>query len=156
MPPEQLGMVGPMDSFTLHPGLYEVLLSAPNCPSEKAARVVEAIQEVWRRIAEAGHRDDLDTIQNHWSQDGAYPFLIVLGASQGWGSAETGPKAEWMRFDYLQICSFPNLAWPILAAAHELAHVWLYATKDVTHLGERPTDGSLVSAWNERREQCAR
>ena len=123
-------------------------------PRILAAKIEEAFKQAWHFIAEAGHADDLTKDTRPLDADDSPPFAVVLTTHQDFGLAETKETAASMRFDYQRVCDLPDPTWPVLIVAHELAHVWLYVTKDPTHLEKRPSDADLIAAWNVAREEC--
>jgi predicted metal-dependent peptidase len=134
----------------LIPGSTTLLLM-PVAPDDQLSVFQAAFRETWQRIPET----DRVTMTAYWGQNGqraagvfiAWPFTATPAAA---AAPEEGRR---LYFNPNLIFKFPEPDWLGLTIAHELAHVWLFATGDAAHLARRPKDPAEVLAWDAPRER---
>src|SRR5262245_40132642 len=129
----------------LIPGSTALMLM-PTAPEEQLAVFRDTFAGTWVRIPEA----DRVSIIGYWAQGGqrvvgvyldrrAFPNPNVV--------AKAPVRGTQLHFNPDRIFNLAETDWLELVIAHELAHVWLYATNDSSHAGQAPAAREDLLAW---------
>lgn len=146
-------LVVPWD-FELYPG-QSVLLITQGGTEKQHEDFLEILKETWLRVP----CSDRDLIYNYYLNSYRCNPLIRFGAPVRYPAplAQAGPKPFLFSVDALHIFDLPNRSWIMLVIAEELAHAYLIATQDPTHISDPPNDkrdSPECQAWDQEREDA--
>jgi hypothetical protein len=133
------------DMFLI-PGSTALMLM-PVAAEDQLAAFRSVFHETWQQILEA----DCTSMVNYWGQGGQRIVGVYLVSFGGVAAAPDSGLRFLFNSDH--VFTFPDADWLELTIAHELAHAWLFATGDLSHLAEEPKDCAEVLAWDAAREQ---
>jgi hypothetical protein len=147
-------MIGPVE---LAPGEFVDFI--PQCGNPQLPeRFLKTLKEAWQKVPASARRTILDYYHacDHW-----YP-RVILGTRIGSISpiARGGGKNDgymaW--FDSLALLEMPGKEpWILAVIGEELAHAFLLASQDPTHISDPPNEdreSPEYQAWNNAREEA--